>query len=357
MKIMAFDPFLSKDKAKSLKVELVKLDTLLQNADFITIHTPLTEKTRHLIDEKAFKKMKKGVQIINAARGGIIDEKAMAKYLKSGKVSGAALDVYETNAKPPLDSPVFNLDNVIATPHLGSATKEAQLNVAVDVAQSVADALTGKGYRNAANVPVVGEEMLVMAQPYIDLAEKLGRIQSQLMKGPIKSVMVKYSGDAADIDSAVMTRALLKGILDPMLEEQINYVNSLVIAKERGINVIEKRTSEITDFATLICVELDTGTNKHLIMGTLFGNKEPRVVMLDNVYVEAIPEGCLLVISNEDVPGIVGKVGTIIGKAGINIAGINLGRDLKTKQAISILNLDSQLDVKVIRKLNAIGRA
>ncbi len=351
MKILAFDPFLSEEKARSLSVEPVDLDTLLKRADFITIHTPLTEETRHLLDEKAFKKMKKGVRIINAARGGIIDEKALAKSIKSGKVGGAALDVYETKAKPPLDSPVAHMDNVVTTPHLGASTEEAQINVAVDVARSVADALLGKGYRNAANIPVMEEEAMETIRPYINLAERLGAIQTQLIDEPIKSITVNYVGEVAEADVAVLTRALLKGVFDPILEENVNYVNSLLIAKERGIKVSEKKTEKITDFASLISVEFDTGKRKHFIMGTLFANKEPRIVKIDKFYVEAIPEGYMLVVSNKDVPGVVGSIGTLLGNHGINIAEMSFGRDKKSGQAISLLNVDSEIPPKVINKL------
>lgn len=353
MKVIAYDPFLSKEKAKTLNVESVDFDTLLKESDFITIHTPITDDTKHMLDEKAFKKMKKGVRIINAARGGIIDEEALAKYMKSGKVLGAALDVFETSKKPPVDSPVINLPNVIATPHLGSSTEEAQVNVAIDIAKCVSDALLGKGYRNAANVPTVEEELLGIMAPYIDLAERLGSIESQLIEEPIKAVNIKYTGEMVNMDISVITRALIKGIFSPILEEHINYVNSLLIARERGVKVTEKKTSEITDFANLICVEVEGSAKKHFIMGTLFGNKTPRVVKIDEFYVEAIPEGYMLVVSNRDVPGIVGKIGTVLGNAGINIAGISFGRDLKKKQAISLLNLDSEVPKDVLKKLNS----
>ncbi|MBF0494388.1 MAG: phosphoglycerate dehydrogenase, partial [Candidatus Omnitrophica bacterium] len=249
MKVLAFDPFLSKEKAKSLNVESVELDALLRESDFITIHTPLTAETKHLINAAAFEKMKKGVRIINAARGGIIDEAALAANIKSGKVAGAALDVYETKAKPPVDSPAALLSEVISVPHLGASTKEAQVNVAIDIANCIADALTGKGYRNAANLPSVEKELLDITQPYINLAERMGSFQTQLINEPIKSIMVKYAGDLAKMDTQVITRAVIKGVLTPILEERVNYVNSPVIAQERGIKITEKKTSEITDFA------------------------------------------------------------------------------------------------------------
>ncbi|NQT32872.1 MAG: phosphoglycerate dehydrogenase [Candidatus Omnitrophica bacterium] len=351
MKILAFDPFLSEEKAKALNIEPVTLDKLLKNSDFITIHTPLTKDTKHLLDEKAFKKMKKGVRIINAARGGIVDEKALAKNLKSGKVAGAALDVYETKAKPPLDSPIVKIDKAVTTPHLGASTEEAQVNVAIDMARTISGALLGKGYRNPVNMPAMEEEALKLVGPYVNLAERLGSIQTQLIAKSIKAVTVNYIGEVAGVNAAVITRALLKGILNPILEEDVNYVNALLIAKERGIKVIEKKTSEIQDFASLISVEIDTGKKKHFIMGTLFSNKQARIVRIDNFYVEAVPDGYILVLSNKDVPGVVGKVGTVLGKHGINIGEINLGRDKKARQAISLINVDSEVPKKVIQKL------
>ncbi|RKY43284.1 MAG: phosphoglycerate dehydrogenase [Candidatus Makaraimicrobium thalassicum] len=351
MKIVAFDPFLSEERARSLNIEPVPLDTLLKISDFITIHTPLTEETRHLIGERAFKKMKRGVRIINAARGGIVDEKALAKNLRTGKVSGAALDVYETGAKPPLDSPVIGMDRVITTPHLGASTAEAQVNVAIDIARSVSDALLGRGFRNAANVPVLEEEAMAAVRPYVNLAERLGSIQTQLIDEPIRAITVKYIGEVADIDVAVITRALMKGIFNPILAEEVNYVNSPLVAKERGIKVTEEKTSKITDFANLISVEFDTGTRKHFIMGTLFANKEPRIIKMDKYYVEAIPDGYMLVVSNRDVPGVVGKLGTSLARHGVNIAEMSFGRDKKTGDAISLLNVDTEVPKEVIAKL------
>ncbi|MDD4013286.1 MAG: phosphoglycerate dehydrogenase [Candidatus Omnitrophica bacterium] len=353
MKVVAFDPFLSQEKAKSLNIEPVSLDELLKRADFITIHTPLTEETRHLINEAAFEKMKAGVRIVNAARGGIIDEKALAKNMASGKVAAAALDVYESDAKPPMDSPVLALDNTITTPHLGASTEEAQVNVSMDIARCVSDALLGKGFRNAANVPAMEQEALEAVQPYINLAQRLGSIQTQLIEEPLKAVTVKYTGEVAGLDVDVITRALMKGVFDPILEEHVNYVNSLVIARERGIKVTEKKTSEITDFANLINVELETDKRKYFIMGTLFANKEPRIVKLDKYYVEAIPDGYMLVVSNNDVPGVVGKVGTVLGRHKINIAEMSFGRDRTDGSAISLLNVDSDVTAEVIKELKA----
>ncbi|MFH1877830.1 MAG: phosphoglycerate dehydrogenase [Candidatus Omnitrophota bacterium] len=351
MRILAYDPFLSEDRAKSMNVESCVLDKLFRESDFITLHTPLTEETRHLVDEKSFSRMKDGVFIINAARGGIIDENALAKYLRSGKVRGAAVDVFETKAKPPVDSPIVYMENVITTPHLGASTEEAQINVSIDVAKAVSDGLLGRGYRNAANIPAMEEETLSVLRPYMNLAERLGAIQAQLMEAPIKAIKIKYIGEVAGLDVSVVTRALLKGIFNPILEEEVNYVNSLFIAKERGIKIIEEKTSAITDFANLVSVEFDTGRKKHFIMGTLFTNKEARIIKIDKFYVEAIPDGYMLVVSNNDAPGVVGRIGTLLGKHGINIAEMSFGRDKKTGEAISVLNVDSEVPKNVLKKL------
>jgi D-3-phosphoglycerate dehydrogenase len=352
MKVMAYDPYLTAEKAKIMNVEPVNLDTLLRNSDFITVHTPLTEETRHLLGEEAFQKMKNGVRIINAARGGIIDEAVLDKYLKSGKVSGAALDVYETDAEPPVDSPVVGNERVITTPHLGASTEEAQINVAVDIAKSVSDALLGRGYRNAANIPFIDAELMEVIQPYVNLGERLGAILAQTVEEPMKAIDIKYTGEVAKLDVGVITRAVVKGVFGNILEEHINYINSLVIAKERGVKVTEKKTAEITDFAHLICVEIETSRKKYFIMGTLFANKDPRIVKIDKFYVEAIPDGFMLVVSNNDVPGVVGNIGTVLGKAGVNIAGISFGRDKSTGEAISLLNLDSEVPKDMLNKLN-----
>ncbi len=354
MEILAYDPFLTEEKAKSINVVKTSLKTLLKKSDFITIHTPLTNETRNLIDADAFKLMKKNVRIVNAARGGIVDEKALAKYIRSGKVKGAAIDVYASKMKPPMDSPIILMNEVITTPHLGSATSEAQLNVAVDIAECVSDVLQNKGYRNAVNVPVLDEDMMKKTGPYLKLAESLGRIETQRIDEPIKSVKIKYTGDIARFDTSVITRALVKGIFDDVLDEHVNYVNSLVIAKDRGIKVEEKKTSEITDFNNLITVEIVSGKKRHLIMGTLFANNEPRIVRIDAFYLEAIPEGFMLVTTNKDVPGIVGKVGTILGSSGINIASVSLGRNKTTKEAISLIKLDCEVSKKIMKKLKAV---
>lgn len=350
MRVIAYDPYLSVEKAKEMGIETVDLNTLYRQSDFITVHTPLTDETRHIISGKEFALMKKGVRIINCARGGIIDEDALADAVESGKVAGAAFDVYE--AEPPKkDSKLLKLDKVVLTPHLGASTEEAQVNVAVDVANTVRDALLERGIRNAVNVPCVDAEIFKVIQPYVKLAEKMGSMQAQLVEGHIKRVKIRYVGDLLKYDLSPFTVAIMKGMLTPILQETVNFVNALVIAKERGISIIETRTAETQDFSSLIWVEVETDKMKNSLMGTLFTKIDARIVRINEFYVDCVPEGYMLVISNKDVPGIIGQIGTILGKSSINIAGMSFGRDKKGGRAVSILNIDSDVPKKVLDEM------
>jgi D-3-phosphoglycerate dehydrogenase len=349
MKVLAYDPFLSAEKAKELGIELVDIESLCRDADYITVHTPLTDETRHIISGKEFAIMKKSVRIINCARGGIIDEAALISAIESGHVAGAALDVYEE--EPPKGSGLLKLDKVVLTPHLGASTEEAQVNVAIDVANTVRDCLLNRGVRNAVNVPCVDPEICKIIDPYLKLAEKMGAMQSQLAEGHIKRVKVRYVGEILKYDLSPFTVSLMKGMLTPILQETVNFVNSLVIAKERGISIIESKTAEVQDFANLIEVEVETDKMKNSLMGTLFTKVDPRIVMINEFYVESVPEGYMLVISNNDVPGIIGQIGTLLGKNNINIAGMSFGRDKKGGRAVSILNIDSDVPKKVLDEM------
>lgn len=349
MKVLAYDPFLSIEKAKELGVEVVDLQELFKNSDIITVHTPLTDQTKHLIGEEAFKIMKYGVRLINCARGGIIDEAALNKYAESGKVAGAALDVYEN--EPPKGSPLIARENVIMTPHLGASTEEAQVNVAIDIAESVRDALLNKGIRNAVNMPSVDPEVLKYMEPYLNLAEKIGSFQAQITDGHIKNVKVRYIGEITSKDTSPLTIALMKGLLTPILQENVNYVNARVIAKERGINIIESKSSDIEDFANLITVEVETNKSKNVVVGTLFTKVDPRIVKVNEFYVDAVPSGCMLIISNTDVPGVVGSIGMILGESKINIAGMTFGRVKERGKALTILNIDCPATNDILEKL------
>ena len=351
MKVIAYDPYISDDKIKGLKIEIVDFDRLLAESDYISIHTPKTEETKHLISTKEFKKMKKGVRVINCARGGIIDEKALLNAIKETKVAGAALDVYEQT--PPTDNPLIKLDNVVATPHLGASTEEAQVSVAIDVAKQVKDALLNKVYKNAINLPSVEAEMLDVLQPYIDLSEKLGALQSQIVTGRIKTIEVRYSGEVSEYPLSPITVGLIKGILSPILEEPVNYVNAAVIAKERGINVVESKQSEIEEFSNLISVEVQTDKEKNEIAGTLFTRQDPRVVKINEFYVDAVPSGYMIITKNKDLPGIVGEIGTILGKNNINIAAMTFGRKKPGGEAITVLNIDTAVSEEVLTKIKS----
>lgn len=350
MKVIAYDPFLSEEQAKKIGVEIVDFDKLIKKADYITVHTPLTGETRHILGEKEFKKVKKGVKVINCARGGIVDEAALIKAISSGAVSGAAFDVFE---KEPLDpnSPLLKFDNVVLTPHLGASTEEAQVNVSIDIANTVRDALLNRGIRNAINIPSLEPELAKNIEPYLKLAEKIGALQTQLVEGHIKQVKIRYVGEIVNYDLKPVTIALIKGMLEPILQETVNYVNALVIAKERGIKIAETRVSSIEDFAHLIHVELVTEKMKNSVMGTLFTKVDPRIVKINDYYVDAVPSGHMLIVTNKDLPGVVGHIGTILGQNKINIAGMTFGRQKKGGSALSILNVDTAVSKNIIEKL------
>ncbi len=352
MKVLAYDPYLSMEKAKELGIEPTDFNTLLKKADYITMHTPLTDDTRHMISDKEFAIMKKGARIINCARGGIIDENALAKAIESGHIAGAAIDVYEE--EPPKNSRLLKLtDKVVLTPHLGASTEEAQVNVAIDVANTVRDALLGRGVKNAVNVPSVDPEIYKIIEPYLKLAENIGAMQAQLVDGHINRVRIRYVGDIIKYDLAPFTVSIMKGMLTPILQETVNFVNALVIAKERGINIIESRTSEIQDFASLVVVEVETDSKKSSICGTLFTKVDPRIVKINEFYVDCVPEGNMLIVFNKDVPGIIGQIGTIFGKNSINVASVSFGREAKGGRAISVWNVDSDVPKKVLDELKS----
>ena len=350
MKVIGYDPFLSADSAARLGVQLVSLDEIYERADFITVHTPLTSETRGLVNRKAFHKMKPGVRIINCARGGIVDEEDLAEAIREGKVAGAALDVF-VNEPPPPDHPLLHLDQVITTPHLGASTDEAQLNVAIAVAEQIVDFLTHGVIRYAVNIPALGPELLKALRPYLTLAEKLGSLQVQLLARVPLEVRVEYGGEVTQYDVAPLTLALLKGILTPIMESGVNYVNAPVVARQRGIKVIEAKTNRPSDFANSIAVKARTEEKEMEIEGAVFGSNNPRIVRIDNFYLEAVPEGYILLLHNRDVPGVVGKLGTLLGANGINIAGLELGRDKVGGMAISLIHVDDAVPKEVLEAL------
>lgn len=352
MKVYAYDPFLSAEKAEELGVKLVELDDLLKKSDYITVHVPITDETKHMIDREELRKMKKNVRIINCARGGIINEEALEGAIKEDRVGGVALDVYET--RPQKGNRLLRYDNVIGTPHLGASTEEAQKNVAIDISQQIVDALREKSLRNTVNVPSLDPETYKIMEPYIDLGEKIGLFQGQLLHGRFNKVVIKYSGDAANKNTAVMTIAVMKGLLTPVVgAENVNYVNASMIAQRRGIKVIETKTAQMEDYTNLITVQVSADNKEGTIMGTLFTRNAPRIVKIDKYKIESIPEGYLIYTSYKDVPGVLGRIGTILGENDINIAAMTCGRDRPRGKAVSILNVDSEVPKEVLSELKS----
>lgn len=350
MKILAFDPFLSREIAEAMGIDSVELKELLEKSDYITVHTPLTEETKHMISTEEFALMPKGVRIINCARGGIIDEAALVDAIKEGKVAGAAFDVFEKEPIPP-ESELLKFDNVIITPHLGASTEEAQVNVAVEVAEIVRDALLGKGIRNAANYPCLEAEVCKVLEPYMNLADKMGSFSAQLVEGRFQELNIVYSGEIIQYDLSPLTMALAKGILYPILKETVNFINAVSLAKERGIKIQEAKSSKEGEFVNLIQLEIKTDKESRKIFGTLSSNKQPRIVKVDEYYVELSPVGEMIFIQNLDKPGVIGNLGTLMGKHNINIAAMTFGRDKPGQKAISVLNVDSAISPEILDKI------
>jgi len=341
MKVIGYDPYLSKEVAEKKGVDLVSLDELLSRSDFITVHTPLTDETRNLIDQNAIQKMKDGVILINCARGGIINEKDLYDAIKGGKVAGAALDVFEK--EPATGNPLLELEQVISTPHLGASTGEAQENVAIAIAQQIVDFLLLGEARNAVNIPMVSPDILPFLAPYLRLGEKLGSFLGQISDYAIEEVLIEYHGELANYGTKPVTISVLKGLLTPFVGETVNFVNAPVMAKERGVRITESTSATHEDFANLIAITARSKMEQNYIAGTLFGRKELRIVKLNAFFIEAIPEGYILLINNYDKPGVIGNIGTALGSQNINIATMQFGRDRMGGNAISLLHLDAPL--------------
>ena len=350
MNVIAYDPYLSQETANRMGVLPVALDDLYKQSDFISIHVPLTNETKNLVNRDAFAKMKKGVKIIDCARGGIVNEKDLSDAIKEGIVSGAAMDVFEKEPTPP-DNPLLGLEEVILTPHLGASTAEAQENVAIAIAEQIVEYLVKGTIRNAVNVPSVPAEILAGLSPYIVLAEKLGSFQGQILKGGIEEVTVEYSGDVVSYDVTAVTVAAIKGLLDQVMDQQVNFVNAPFVAKERGIKVIEIKSSRAIDFASSITIKVKTKETESLVEGALFGKKEPRIVRIDKFFLDAVPEGYLLVLYNYDKPGVIGNIGALLGSGNINIARLHLGRQAVGGEAVSVWNMDTPLQAELLSKL------
>jgi D-3-phosphoglycerate dehydrogenase len=352
MNVIAYDPFLSEEKAKTLGIRKVSLDDLFTLSDFITVHTPLTPETKGVVNAETIAKMKDGVRIINCARGGIINEQDLYEALKIGKVAGAALDVFEK--EPPTDNPLLTLDSVICTPHLGASTEEAQENVALAVAEQIVDYLVNGTIRNAVNFPSIPADQVPRLQPYISLAEKLGSFSSQIFEGGVTEITVEYRGDAAEINAAPVTIAAIKGFLSPILLETVNFVNAPFIARERGIEVKETKTRDSGDYQSIIGLRIKSRDRESYVAGTLFSKKDPRIILIDDYKVEIVPEGELLLMYNNDKPGVIGNIGTLLGENRINIARMHFGRETAGGKAISVVSIDSTPTPEIMQKIRAL---
>ncbi len=351
MKVIAFDPFLTPERALELGVEKVELDELLRRADFITLHTPLTEKTKHIIDAAAIAKTKKGVRIINCARGGLVEEGALAEALKSGHVAGAALDVFEQ--EPAKDNPLFGMPNVVCTPHLGASTTEAQENVAVQVAEQMSDYLLQGAISNAINFPSISAEEAPRLKPFVTLAEQLGSFAGQLTDTGVQQVRVEYAGEMAEFNTRALTAAALTGALRPSLEG-INMVSAPAIARERGIAVEEVRRGQEGAFETYMRVTLKTEAGERTVAGTVFTDGRPRLIQIQEIGLDAELTPNMLYTENADKPGYIGALGSILGEAGVNIATFVLGRECPGGKAVALVGVDERVSDEVLAKVTSL---
>ncbi len=352
MQVICSDPFVTEEYTKKIGVTLKSFDDVLKMSDYITFHIPKTKETAHVINKEKIAMMKNGVKLINVARGGIIDENDLKEALISKKVAGAALDVFEV--EPADKNPLLELDNVIATPHLGASTVEAQVNVAVDVAGQIIEVLNGLPARAAVNIPAMRPDLLGPVKPFLSIAEKLGKFAAQIIDGPVSSVEIGYLGELADHEVAPLTVAVLRGILEPALGDSVNLVNANLIAKERGIGVKEIKSGDAEDMSQLISVTVFSDKSKRTVAGTLFGEFGERLVRVDNFKTDVVPSGYLLMISHTDRPGIIGKVGTLLGDNGINIAAMDVGRESAGGKSVMIINVDTTVSADIIAKVKKI---
>jgi len=354
MKIIGFDPLLSDEVASKLGIEILDLDTLFAKSDIISLHVPLSTETKYLISAETLRKCKKGVKIINCARGGIVNENDLVDALDSGKVSAAAIDVFEKEP-PDFSQRIFNHPKIICTPHLGASTEEAQEKVAIQIAEQVHDFFEHKkmnGVVNASGLEAISKKEIL---PFVTLAESLGKIYAQMIRSPLKQININYSGSLLHSSASLLSASLLKGLLSKLLTENINFINSPILAKEMGIKINETKSDENLNYTNLLSVEFLSDKEKRFFAGTVFGNNEIRIVKIDNYLLEVKPEGNLLLYSNIDKPGMVAAVGKILSEAKINIAGLSLGRLEAGKEALTVVNVDHQIDENVLQQISLIN--
>ncbi|GGY50999.1 phosphoglycerate dehydrogenase [Parvularcula lutaonensis] len=350
MKVIAFDPFLSEEKANDMGVELVSLNELLQRADFISLHTPLNDKTRNIISREALEVIRPGAFIINCARGGLIDEDALAEALDDGRVAGAALDVFAE--EPAKNHPIFERENVVVTPHLGASTREAQENVAVQIAEQIADYLLTGAVQNALNMPSVTADEAPKLKPFINLGEKLGSLAGQLVDGAITGISVRFAGHVSELKAGPIVSGVVSSALKPQLAT-VNAVNATSLAKDRGISITEEKTETSPNFGSTLTVKVETANGAFSVTGALFGG-EPRIVRIGDVRLEASLAPNMLFVINEDKPGFIGALGDVLSDAKVNIATFNLGRQEAGGEAMALIALDQELSDDTLRAINAL---
>jgi len=352
MKVIVYDPYIKPDRIEMLDLEPVSLDALLSRADYVTVHTPRTEETQNMIDRDVIAKMKKGAMIINCARGGIVNEADVYEALVSGHLGGAAFDVFET--EPPGKINLMDLSNFICTPHLGASTKEAQDNVAKDVAEQIIAYLLHGTVKNAVNVPSISEELMTLLRPFVTLLERIGAFQAQLSDSALVQVQVHYRGAITEYDVTPLTTALLKGMLAPILKHDVNFVNAPYIAEERGIEVVESKSTRSDDFASLVKVTAKTLEGENIISGTIFGRDLPRILRINNFYLEAIPEGHILLIRNENTPGVIGQITSALARHQINIGRMQVGEEKEKKQNVILITTGTSVSDEILEEIRSL---
>ncbi len=360
MKVIAYDPHMPEELVKKLGVELTSIEEVCRRSDFISVHVPMTKDTKHLITTAQFKSMKKDAMFIDCARGGVVDEEALYAALITGEIAGAALDVFEVEPTTRENCPMLGLANFICTPHLGASTSEAQENVAVAIAKQMSEYLKTGVVSNAVNVPSVSSDVLSKVGPYLTLAEMLGSFHMQIAKGGVEEVTLEYIGEFEELTTGPITVAFLKGLFTPILQDAVNYVNAPLIAKERGIRVVESKTGHSDDFTSLLSIRVKTTEGENMLAGTVFGKNEPRLVRMNTFRLEALPTGPMLFVYNKDVPGVIGALGTTLGKHDVNISRMTVGREKEHGRNIILLNTDNVISrelLKTVQELEHIDDA
>ena len=352
MRVLAFDPVFSSEMAEQNNIQLASNDEIFSESDYITLHAPLIKETHHIINDDAISRCKDGVRILNCARGGLVDEAALLRGIESGKVAGAALDVFEDEPPPP-DYPLALREEVICTPHLGASTHEAQEKVARQIAISIVDALNGNPVQGAINLPAVDPAIFEAIQPYMVLGDRVGALITQLSDGSLKKMTIDYQGEVLEHATSPMTAAVLRGAVSRLSDEPVTYVNAPIFARKRGVQIEERRSTSQPDYVNLITVQAETSTETTTVTATVFGKRDPRLIRIDAYEVKAKLEGHLLICCNRDEPGVVGWMGTLLAEHNINIADMALGRESRGGDAIMVFNIDEAITDEVLTKIEA----